>query len=373
MAPHRMFTSMWNGDARGAVRALALTGVVMLLAGAAGCANNKPGSARSTEELLSQLNDDRAAIDHASDQMMQRIEIFNATRKPGEQTLQFGEVFAQDLNPEQRDVLSKLVAEEKDVSYKALLQKIVADRDTIRQLQEQTMHLEQTLPDQFVVAKRGDKHRALAMKYLTTEAKLDDVKAREVLRQADQTDELVPGNKVWFFYNAKDETFRTYVTRGEAAQTPVMVRRAQKKALIAERDTFHAERDVAQQDAAAKEEARAALETEMQRKENSVFFHAASNTSLKDRGVLSPVMSKVQDVKGVGYEESVDLRTKTTIDLVPERYGLAEIRSIRVLPSIYKEGRDYNVETTSDYKSARVVLLEPDMFKGKELLIALSR
>jgi hypothetical protein len=360
-------------EARGAVRTLAFLGIVVLLAGAAGCANNKPGSARTTEELLGQLKGDRQAIDHASDQMMQRIEIFNSTRKPGEQTLQFGELFAQDLNPEQRDILSKLVEEEKDVSYKSLLQKIVADRDTIKGLQEQVMHLEQTLPDQFVIAKRGDNHRALELHYLTAEAHLDEAKAREVMRQADQTDELVPGNKVWFFYNPKDDSFRTYVTRGEAAQTPVMVRRAQKKELVKERDGFRSERDVAQQDAAAKEQARAQLEDEMHTKENSVFYHAASNTSLKDQGVLSPVMSKVQDIKGVGFDESLDLRTKTTIDLVPERYGLQEIRSVRVLPNIYKEGRDYNIEMTDDYKNARVVILEPEVFKGKELLLALSR
>jgi len=366
-------TSVGPKESRGAVRALACLAALLLIAGAFACSDKKPGSARSTEELLSKLKDDREAIDHASDQMMQRIEIFNSTRKPGEQTLQFGELFAQDLNPEQRDVLSKLVAEEKDVSYKALLQKIVADRDTIRTLQEQTMHLEQTLPDQFVVAKRGDKHRTLALRYLTTEAKLDDVKAREVMRQADQTDELVPGNKVWFFYNAKDDSFRTYVTRGDALQTPVMVRRAQKKELLAERDGARTERDAAQQEAAVKEQERAAIEAEMHTRENSVYYHAASSTSLKERGVLSPVMSKVQDVKGVGYDESVDLRSKTTIDLVPERYGLQQIRSIRVLPNIYQEGRDYKVETTDDFKSARVVLLDPEVFKGKELLLAVSR
>ena len=368
-------TSVWCGGARGMARALvvlAVTGVVVL--GLPGCfKSNEPGSARTTEELLTQLKDDRSAIDKASEQMMQRIEIFNSTRKPGQETLQFGELFAQDLNPEQRDVLNTMVAEEKDVSYKSLLTKIIADRDTIRQLQEKVAHAEQALPDQFVLAKRGDRHRTLAMNFLTTEAKLDEGKARELLRQVDQTDELVPGNKVWFFYEPKDDTFRTYVTRGDARQTPVMVRREKTKALVKERDTVRAERDAAEQQAVATEQARAQLESEMATKENSVFFHAASSSSLKDRGVLSPVLKKVANVNGVGYDESVDLRVKTTIDLVPERYGLNQIRQVRVLPDIYEEGRDYSVETTADFKNARVVILQPEVFKGKELVLALGR
>ena len=366
--------SVWCGGARGMARAfvvLAIAGSVAF--GIAGCNRNEPGSARTTEELLSQLKDDRTAIDKASEQMMQRIDIFNSTRQPGQQTLQFGEIFAQDLSLEQRDILNTMVAEEKDVSYKALLQKIIADRDTIRQLQEQVAHAEQTLPDQFVIAKRGDRHRTLAMNYLTTEAHLDEAKAKETLRQVDQTDELVPGNKVWFFYEPKDDTFRTYVTRGDALQTPVMVRRAKTRELVKERDTIRTERDAAEQQAAATEQARAQLESEMATRQNSVFYHAASNSSLKDRGVLSPVLKKVQDVNGVGYDESVDLRVSTTIDLVPERYGLNEIRQVRLLPEIYKEGRDYSVETTADYRNARVVILQPEVFKGKEVLLALGR
>src|SRR5262249_30254987 len=160
--------------------------------------------------------EDRSEIDKTSDTMMKRIEVFNASRKPGERTLQFSEIFTQDLNPEQRDVLNALVEQEKDISYKSLLQKIITDRDTIRELHEKTAHPEQTLPDKFVVAKRGDKQQDLAMAYLTGDFHLDTDKARALLKQSDQTDELLAGNKVWFFYDPQQDTFRTYVTQGEA-------------------------------------------------------------------------------------------------------------------------------------------------------------
>src|SRR5437867_5754706 len=252
--------------------------------GTFGCAQKGPGTAKNPDELLTQLKDDQAQIDQTTDTMMKRIDVFNASRKPGERTLQFSEIFTQDLSPEQRDVLNTLVAEEKDFSYKALLQKIIVDRDTIRGLQENVMRLEQILPDKFVVVKRGDRQHDLAMAYLTEEAHLDAEKAKTLLNQADQTDELLAGNKVWFFYDPQRDTFRTYVTQGEAGQAPMVVRRARQRQLIKERDTFRTERDSAQAEVATLQQNKADLESDIARHENSLFYHAANERSLKDQG-----------------------------------------------------------------------------------------
>jgi hypothetical protein len=340
--------------------------------GAAGCSRPGPGTANNTGELLTQLQEDRTEIDKTSDVMMKRIEMFNASRKPGEPTLQFSEIFTQDLNAEQRDVLDRMVEQERDISYKSLLQKIIADRDTIRGLQEKVMHLEQSLPDKFVVAKRGDRHQDLAMAYLTGEANLPPDKAKTVLSQADQSDELLVGNKVWFHYDPQQDAFRTYVTRGEAGQTPVMLRRAQHRALVKERDTIKTERDSAREEAVSLEQARYSLENELITRENSVYYHAASNDQLKQQGVLSPVLKRLQDVKTVNYDEQLDLRHGTTINLVPQNYGLQEIRAVRLLPPIYQEGRDFLVETAVDRSSARVLILDPEVFRGKEVLLAIG-
>jgi len=355
-----------------------LTGMVAVAISAAigfaasGCARPGPGSAKTTDELLSQLQVDRTEIDKTSDTMMKRIEVFNSSRKPGERTLQFSEIFTQDLNPEQRDVLNALVEQEKDISYKALLQKIIADRDSIRQLQEKVMHLEQTLPDKFVVAKRGDRQQDLALAYLTVEASLDADKAMTLLRQVDQTDELLAGNKVWFFYDPQQDTFRTYVTQGSAGQTPVQVRRARQRQLVKERDTYRSERDTAQQETAALEQVKSQLETEIATRQNSLFYHAASDENLRGQGVLSSVLKRLRDVKGVTFDESLDLRQGTSIDLVPQNFGLDQIRVVRLLPSVYQEGRDFSIETADDHSSARVVILDPDVFKGKEVVLAIG-
>jgi hypothetical protein len=364
-------------------RLLSVTAAVAMISafaiGAMACARPGPGSAKSTDELLTQLQQDRTEIDKASDTMMKRLDMFNASRKPGEKTLQFSEVFASDLNSEQQDVLNQMVEQEKDFSYKTLLQKIISDRDSIRDLQAKVMHLEQTLPDQFVVAKRGDRHQDMAMAYLTGEAGLDQAKAKSLLAQVDQTDELVPGNKVWFFYDKDKDNFRTYVTRGDAGMTPIALRRVKQQKMAKERDTYRNERDTAQTQVASLEETKTQLEdqrTELENdlafRKNSLFYHAASDRTLKDQGVLSPVLKKVVDVKGIDYEGALDLRQGTTITLYPEHYGLTGIRAVKLLPSIYQEGRDYSVETAEDSSSAKVVILDPDVFRGKEVLLAIG-
>jgi hypothetical protein len=333
--------------------------------GGTGCARPGPGSAQTSDQLLSQLQEDRSEIDKTSDTMMKRIEVFNSSRKPGERTLQFSEIFTQDLNPEQRDVLNALVEQEKDVSYKALLQRIIADRDNIRELQEKVAHLEQTLPDQFVVAKRGDRHHDLAMAYLTGEAGLDAAKAKTLINQVDQTDELLAGNKVWFFYDPEQDTFRTYVTQGEAGQTPVRVRRAHQRQLVKERDNAQAE-------AAQLEQVKSHLESDIATRENSLFYHAANAQNLRDQGVLSPVLKRLRDLKGLTFDESLDLRAGTSINLLPQNYGLDQIRMVRLLPAVFQEGRDFSIETSEDHNSARVVILDPDIFKGKEVVLAIG-
>src|SRR5882672_4796340 len=255
----------------------------------------------SPEELLTQLKENKTHIDQATDQMMKRIDAFNASRQPGERTLQFSEIFNEDLSPEQRDILNTLVQQEKDVSYKALLQKIIADRDNIRGLQEKVMHLEQSLPDKFVVAKKGDSQHKMALAYLTDEAKVDPA------------DELLAGNKVWFFYDPKDDTFRTYVTQGEARQTPLAVRRALKRQLISERDAAQAEVESLQRtkadleatktglesDIAGLRQNKAELESNVDRlsrdlafRQNSLFYHAANTHELKESGVLSSALKR---------------------------------------------------------------------------------
>jgi hypothetical protein len=377
---------------------------VFLVAGLASCTESMrqamSGTPKNPEDLLATLKSDKARIDQTTDAMMKKIDTFNQARKPGERTIQFSEIFMEDLSGEQRDVLNQLLTEEKDVSYKALITKIIADRDDIQALQQKVLQLEQRLPDQFTVAKKGDDHTKLAMKYLTEEAKLDEAKAKQLVNQVDRTDVLLAGNHVWYFYDPKQDSFRTYVTQGEAGQTPLAVRRARQRKLIEERDTYKNERDVAQtarvaaeaevadlqdrkarleEDIAGLQRNKADLESNVDRlsrdlafRQNSLFYHAENQRSLKDRGVLSGVLSRVKDVKGVNYDEALDLRNGTSISFNANSFGLEKIKEIRLLPPIFQEGRDFSVETSEETGSARLVILDPDLFRGREVLLAVG-
>jgi cell division protein FtsB len=345
------------------------------------------------DALLAELRAHKEKVDQATQDMMQRVELFNTSRQPGDRTIQFSEIFSEDLDETQRNLLNQLMAEEKDVSYKALLGQIAADVERIRVLQDRVTQLEQTLPDSNVVAQAGDTHNDLAMQFLRTTAGLDETKAKEVLAQSDRSDELVPGNKVWFSYDAKQETFRTYVTRGDAPTIPLALRRAKARELMGERDkalatvseleqirtglegdisTLQARRDALETQTARLQTDLAMVSGALASQQNSVFYHVAHMRELKDQKVLSPVLKRVRDVKGVNFDAALDLREATQITLYPGRFGVTKIDEVRLLPPIYQEGRDFRVEMQEDSGTATVTILDSNLFRGKEILLAIG-
>lgn len=395
------------------VRGIGIAGVAVGVLLAAGLALGSTGCSVQTtpeqvsekipdspEELLVELKSQRDQIDEATGRLLARIDQFNSSRPSGERTIQFSELFTEELNDTERDILNTMLSEEQDISYKSLLQKIIADRDIIRDLQEKTLRLEQALPDRFVLAKKGDTQHDLATAYLINEVNLDPEKTKSLLARADQTDELLPGNKVWFFYDPRQDTFRTYVTQGEAGRTPLVVRRAVKRALISERDAARAEaaeleteRDVARAEIRKLEQIKSNLETDVallrrnkerleasvQRlssdlafQENTLRYHAASVSDLKELGVLSRVLKRVEDIREIDFDSALDLRRASSITLTPELFGLERITRVRVLPRIYEEGRDFTVETSKENGDAKVVILDADLFRGKEVLLAVG-
>jgi hypothetical protein len=385
--------------------------LALMLAGTAGCGQGQIEKGisgpvpTSPQELMAELQGEKEKIDHSSDEMMKRIEAFNAQRGPGERKIQFSELFYQDLSTEQRDVLDQLLQEEKNPSYRNLLSRIIEDRKTIQTLQERVLRLEQQLDDKFAIAKRGDTHFKLAHDYLMEQG-LSEEQAKNILNQIDLNEELVAGFKVWYNYDKENGTFKTYVTQGEAGQTPLAVKRAQKRKLIGERDSAIAkstaleqtkkslEGDIArlETDIRGLEDRRSTLEvqvadldarngnlqargdqldTDLQFRKNSIFYHADSERALAAQGVLSKFLKNLKDVKGIAYDETLDLRQAQTISFTPGAYGLKTIKSVEIWPEIYQEGRDYSVQVSNDGGSATVVINDPNVFRQQRVLISL--
>lgn len=362
-------------------------------------------AAASSEDLLAELQEQRQRIDQETAAMMKQIEAFNRSRGPGEPTLDLGDVFLEDLTGEEKDILDELIAEEKDGSYRTLLEEIVDEREKIRELQDRVLELEQTLPDSFVLAKAGDSHYRLAMDYLTATANLDDRRARELLAGVDQTEMLLPGNKVWFFYDPDRDFFRTYVTAGNAGRTPGVVRRAMTRQLVRERDAsrqeaaslaaeriqlaeeitvlqgtreqLRRERSALQMEVAdlvssrrALQEDVAALGEELDHLQNTMSYHAATEKDLREDEVVTRFRKELKDVQGIDFDQELDLRRSRVIRLDAVGLGLERIREVRLLPSIYQEGRDYAIERSEDGRKASIVIQSPDLFRGREILLA---
>lgn len=356
--------------------------------------------ASSPEAVIAELKDQKAKIDSISDQMAERVKAFNATRKPGEPTVDLGQVFADDLSGPERDVLTTMLDSEKDVSYRALLKSIVDDRDTIRGLQEKVLRLEQGLPDQFVVASKGDSQYDLAMNYLTAKAGLDRPRAERILSRIELSDELVPGNKVWFFYDADRDAFRTYITQGEAGQMPIALRRAIKRKLVADNETLTKDLETTREqmqsqvaslssqiddlksrrDGLASQvfdltRTQARLQgqvAELTSRENSVFYHTATQKELREQGVVTPILKRFRDVKDVRYDQSLDLTQGNHIRLEAAALGLDKIGKVELLPSVFQPERDYTIERSEDGAEATLVILDPEIFRGKEVILSVK-
>jgi len=359
----------------------------------------------SSQELMAELQTQKERIDHASDEMMKRIDAFNATRGPGERKIQFSELFYSDLNPEQRDVLDQLLKEEKNPSYKNLLTNIVEDRSKIQSLQDEVMRLEQKLDDKFVVAKKGDTHYDLAHEYLVG-AGVSEEKTKELLSQIDLSEDILPGFKIWYNYDPDKDVFKTYVTQGEAGQTPLAVKRAVKRQLIGERDAAVArataleqtktelEQDVTdlrgdirdledRRDSLSVEvadlEARNSqlqartedLSSDLETRRNSMYYYAGSEKTLAQQGVLTRFLKNLKDVKGVSFDAALDLRQAQSISFTPESFGLKSIRGVQVWPEVYKEGRDYTIQVSEDGASATVKIVDPNIFRQQRVLFSL--
>ena len=385
--------------------------VAVLVAGSVSCGKGSlekglSGPVPATpQELMAELQTEKEKIDRVSDEMMKRIDAFNQSRGPGEKRLQFSEIFYSDLSPEQRDVLDQLLAEEKTPTYKNLLAQMIEDRKTVQNLQEQVLKLEQQLPDKFVIAHKGDTHYKLAHDFLMGEGVAEE-KAKTLLNQIDLSEDLIAGFKVWYNYDKEKDTFKTYVTQGEAGQTPLAVKRAVKRKLIGERDVAMAkaaaltqtkaalEQDVTrlETDISTLEDRRTTLETnvadlegrnndlqvrgdrfesDLAFKQNSLFYHVDNAKSLADQGILSKFLKNLKDVKGIAYEDSVDLRQARSITFSPEAYGLKTIKGLEILPGIYQEGRDYSVQVAEDGRAVTVVFNDPEIFKQQRVLISL--
>jgi len=191
----------------------------------------------------------------------------------------------------------------------------------------------------------GDTHFRIAYEYLIRNCRLADAEARGILARIRLQDPLIPGFKVWNF--RFPDGFYTFVTQGEAPLTPEEARQRSLE-----------------------------LETEQTlRRLNSLRYLTGTEENLLQHGILAGGFLKnirLHEVQPGDFRQSLDLRRENQIILWRRPLGVQKITAVRLYPDDFQRDRDYRVEIEKRGHGARVIILIPDRFKNREIVIAVK-
>ncbi|MCB0732108.1 MAG: hypothetical protein KDC88_13850 [Ignavibacteriae bacterium] len=201
-----------------------------------GCSQNTQTSIEDLESRYTELNELNNDLEQQRSDFYKLIRDFNSTRT---ETDQF-DIASMDtlLGLPERDLLTAMFKEEKDISYNGLLSNIIQKNEEIRTLNEEITglnekiaQLEEKLPKAYVVQK-GDTHYKIVRDFLVNQYGLDKKQAREIAWKTVMTDNLLPGNRIWLSYNKEESIVGTFVTQGEAKIAPMTYEQIAKRNMI---------------------------------------------------------------------------------------------------------------------------------------------
>lgn len=357
--------------------------------------SSKVSNEMDTARKIAKLEQD---INGRQDQMNQLLQKY--MQEGGKDV---GALVGQTLTPEQKAVLEQKLKNEEGIGYRDLISDILKREKEVEDLKVQVQDLEKKLPSA-VVVKRGDKHLNIAMEFLTKEKGLDAATAKKLALQTNLMDELVPGFKVWNFYD--NGTFGTFVTQGDASVSPYRVIQKAKQELvsaknqaISQRDQLSKEkttlleqvsdlerrRDQLNQDVAMLQAERADLLKKMQEVQdlsedlkarlNSIFYRVGERQSLIKSGLVQdpwygqPRIAKFDEAN---FPQHLDLRNGDAITFTAQDAGVASITKIKVAPgTAFKIDQDYNWSISPDGKTGTIKILNKDKFKAERTMVIL--
>jgi len=313
-----------------------------------------------------------------------------------------GKLVGQTLTPEQKQVLEQKLQKEEGIAYKDLLQGILNKDKEVEDLKVQIQDLEKKLPNA-VVVKRGDKHYEMAMAFLK-EKGVDPKEAKKLIYQNNIMDELVPGFKVWHFYD--NGVYGTFVTQGEASVSPYRVTQQAKQKLVEEKDKAITQKDSLAKEKATLTEQVAELEAkrnqlnqdvamlqaereellkkmqevkdlseELKSKLNSVYYRVGDRQVMIKEGLVKDPwygQPTLQNFKEESFPSRFDTRNGDSITISADEAKVAKINKVKVAPgNIFKDTQDYTVTIAADGKQATIKMLNKDKFKAERTMAIL--
>jgi hypothetical protein len=306
------------------------------------------------------------------------------------------EINIMNLSPEQKKVLEEKIKIEKDVSIKSLLQDILDKNNDIQDLNARLQELEALLPKPHVVEK-GENHYQIAMNFLLNEKGVDKAKAMELVERTFLFDPVVPGFKIWNFYD-QDE-YGTFITQGSAPISPNQIQRKVKKELVDAKDKAIVEKEQLQSDITEMEVRRTELisqldllnqekqnmlgkmsdlneqNQEMQTALNSVYFAIDLRKNLMQKGIIKGGFlrsTKLQKVDIAMFDRSLDLRGEPKIPVAAADFQISKIKDVTIYPSYFKLDTDYKVEFDEASQNVTITILDVKKFKNEKIAIAIE-
>ena len=324
------------------------------------------------------LEQQQAATNQRMGQLITKYQQRGGSLPPG---------FGAELTDEQRTLLAERIKTEK-AGLRTLLQDLI-DRDKeMQQMKTRLDQLETQLPAS-VVAKEGDRHDRIAMNFLVKQG-VPAKKAYEIVSQINLQDALVPGFRVWTYYQKGQ--FGTWVTRGKANITPqehakkvlALLEDERDKALKDLADTS-SERDALKTSGAEKEaalsrsaeELKAMTETaeqqraEVQRREveaNTLRFIVGSKKALVKSKLLEKNMRKWNPE--TDKMSTLNLLEGKDIPIDAASLGLKKVKKVTLVPEIFVAGVDYAVDLGGPTATFKVTA--PDKFKQNRFIIVVE-
>lgn len=382
---------------RGGVAMWATVLVVLLILGALAfhfISRMEPAEVRSFQELVNRVEKINTQITEREQQISSLVARYNQSH-PGNEIDTTG-MSAMGLTEEQAQLLANRVAQEKDLSYRGMLQEVIDISSEMEKLRTELGEVKSRLRPP-VVAQKGDTHLAVCLKFLTEDIGMNEDDALALIEKEALVPELLPGFEVWNYYG--EGIFGTFVTQGQAKITPNELARATKRKIDAERQTLIQERNQKQSEVDDLEARKAELQQQIRSLEeeraammqqvavmassndslakelNSLKYHIGTFRDLEKAGAIrKPALGKwnTGDIEAVQHTGSLDLRRDSRIVINASSLGLDKVDRILVFPRYFSEETDYKVELSSDRKSATVVFVKPTKFNLSRLVIAVG-
>lgn len=392
-----MYPKTMHSKERGGI-AVIVTIVVVVLIGVIllfhFLSRRTPEGVQNFQQLVSKIEKLNNQIVSREDRIKNLVHRYN-TNHPKE-TIDTTGLGRFGLTPEQAEVLARRVAQEKDLSYRSLLQEVIDLSQEMTQMGQEMQEIRSRLRPPYVIQK-GETHFQIAMNFLTGEIALSEAEALKLVEREALFPELLPGFEIWNYWG--EGLFGTFITQGSAEISPNELMRITKRKIDKERRRLTDARDRAKEQVADLEARRDELQRQLERLDtertqalsqiaqmaeknaelasqlNSVVYAVSSFSAFAKRDVLhKPALGKwrATGLEKLTNTKSIDLRQTQVINFSAVEAGLSKISKARVFPRYLIKDSDYRIEIAKDRKSGKVTILKQERFQFTKIAIALD-